>query len=49
MNKMIKIMILFFQILAEWLGMSGVISISVLGLLLDTVSFSPGMDMFLFR
>ncbi|XP_060118389.1 sodium/hydrogen exchanger 10-like [Heteronotia binoei] len=39
--------IIFF--LAEWAGMSGVISISILGLLLDTVSFSPGTDEFLYR
>ncbi|XP_039393785.1 sodium/hydrogen exchanger 10-like isoform X5 [Mauremys reevesii] len=34
---------------AEWLGMSGVISLTVLGLLLDSVSFSPGVDEFIFR
>ncbi|XP_039393787.1 sodium/hydrogen exchanger 10-like isoform X7 [Mauremys reevesii] len=35
--------------IAEWLGMSGVISLTVLGLLLDSVSFSPGVDEFIFR
>ncbi|XP_060135516.1 sodium/hydrogen exchanger 10-like, partial [Zootoca vivipara] len=39
--------IIFF--IAEWLGMSGVIAICILGLLLDTVSFSPGLDIFLFK
>ncbi|XP_061465920.1 sodium/hydrogen exchanger 10-like isoform X3 [Rhineura floridana] len=34
---------------AEWLGMSGVIALCILGLLLDSVSFSPGMDMFLYK
>ncbi|XP_067396515.1 solute carrier family 9 member C1-like [Emydura macquarii macquarii] len=35
--------------LAEWIGMSGVISLTVLGILLDSVSFSPGVDEFIFR
>ncbi|XP_039394470.1 sodium/hydrogen exchanger 10-like isoform X3 [Mauremys reevesii] len=35
--------------IAEWLGMSGVISLTVLGILLDSVSFSPGVDEFIFR
>ncbi|XP_039187179.1 sodium/hydrogen exchanger 10-like [Crotalus tigris] len=39
--------IIFF--IAEWLGMSGIISLSILGLLLDSVSFSPGMDIFLYK
>ncbi|XP_053251595.1 sodium/hydrogen exchanger 10-like isoform X2 [Podarcis raffonei] len=39
--------IIFF--FAEWLGMSGVIAICILGLLLDTVSFSPGLDIFLYK
>ncbi|XP_077177412.1 solute carrier family 9 member C1-like isoform X2 [Paroedura picta] len=39
--------IIFF--VAEWCGMSGVISISILGLLIDSVSFSPGTDVFLFK
>ncbi|XP_013909895.1 PREDICTED: sodium/hydrogen exchanger 10-like [Thamnophis sirtalis] len=39
--------IIFF--IAEWLGMSGVIALSILGLLLDSVSFSPGMDVFLYK
>uniref|UniRef100_A0A6J0SXR7 Sodium/hydrogen exchanger 11-like n=1 Tax=Pogona vitticeps TaxID=103695 RepID=A0A6J0SXR7_9SAUR len=33
--------------LAEWLGMSGIIAVCVLGLLMDSVSFSPGMDVVL--
>ncbi|XP_062974469.1 sodium/hydrogen exchanger 10-like [Elgaria multicarinata webbii] len=39
--------IVFF--LAEWLGMSGVIALCILGLVLDSVSFSPGMDVFLYK
>ncbi|XP_066475688.1 solute carrier family 9 member C1-like [Tiliqua scincoides] len=39
--------IIFF--FAEWFGMSGVISLCILGLLLDSVSFSPGVDLFLYR
>ncbi|XP_033012074.1 sodium/hydrogen exchanger 10-like [Lacerta agilis] len=39
--------VIFF--IAEWLGMSGVIAICILGLLLDTVSFSPGLDIFLYK
>ncbi|XP_062823614.1 sodium/hydrogen exchanger 10 isoform X4 [Anolis carolinensis] len=39
--------VIFF--LAEWFGMSGVISLCMLGLLLDSVSFSPGMDAFLYK
>ncbi|XP_063145340.1 sodium/hydrogen exchanger 10-like [Candoia aspera] len=39
--------IIFF--VAEWLGMSGVIALSILGLLLDSVTFSPGMDAFLYK
>ncbi|XP_034272641.1 sodium/hydrogen exchanger 10-like isoform X2 [Pantherophis guttatus] len=39
--------IIFF--IAEWLGMSGVIALAILGLLLDSVSFSPGMDIFLYK
>ncbi|KAG8125633.1 hypothetical protein E2320_020787, partial [Naja naja] len=39
--------IIFF--IAEWFGMSGVIALSILGLLLDSVSFSPGMDIFLYK
>ncbi|XP_060625839.2 solute carrier family 9 member C1-like [Anolis sagrei] len=39
--------IIFF--LAEWFGMSGVIALCMLGLLLDSVSFSPGMDVFLYK
>ncbi|KAM6459131.1 solute carrier family 9 member C1-like [Liasis olivaceus] len=39
--------IIFF--VAEWLGMSGVIALSILGLLLDSVTFSPGMDVFLYK
>ncbi|XP_025044710.1 solute carrier family 9 member C1 [Pelodiscus sinensis] len=35
--------------IAEWIGMSGVISLTVLGILLDSVSFSPGVDEFIFR
>ncbi|KAJ6664976.1 hypothetical protein lerEdw1_005207 [Lerista edwardsae] len=38
---------LFF--IAEWFGMSGVISLCIMGLLLDSVSFSPGVDLFLYR
>ncbi|MGH0144912.1 UNVERIFIED_CONTAM: hypothetical protein FKN15_019345 [Acipenser sinensis] len=34
---------------AEWLGMSGVISVTMLGLLLDTVNFSPEIEIFLLR
>ncbi|XP_060543750.1 sodium/hydrogen exchanger 10-like isoform X3 [Pantherophis guttatus] len=37
------------QEVAEWLGMSGVIALAILGLLLDSVSFSPGMDIFLYK
>ncbi|KAH0621027.1 hypothetical protein JD844_022028 [Phrynosoma platyrhinos] len=39
--------IIFF--LAEWFGMSGVIALCMLGLLLDSVSFSPGMALFLYK
>ncbi|MGH0136878.1 UNVERIFIED_CONTAM: hypothetical protein FKN15_009590 [Acipenser sinensis] len=35
--------------IAEWLGMSGVISVTMLGLLLDTVNFSPEIEVFLLR
>ncbi|XP_048340517.1 sodium/hydrogen exchanger 10-like [Sphaerodactylus townsendi] len=37
--------VIFF--VAEWTGMSGVVSITILGLLLDSLSFSPGTDIFL--
>ncbi|XP_070591850.1 solute carrier family 9 member C1-like [Erythrolamprus reginae] len=39
--------VIFF--IGEWLGMSGVIAITIVGLLLDSVSFSPGMDIFLYK
>ncbi|KYO41575.1 sodium/hydrogen exchanger 11 [Alligator mississippiensis] len=39
--------IIFFM--AEWLGMSGILSLAILGILLDSVSFSPGVDEFIFR
>ncbi|XP_019375384.1 PREDICTED: sodium/hydrogen exchanger 10-like [Gavialis gangeticus] len=39
--------IIFFT--AEWLGMSGILSLTILGILLDSVSFSPGVDEFIFR
>uniref|UniRef100_A0A8C4WNL3 Uncharacterized protein n=1 Tax=Gopherus evgoodei TaxID=1825980 RepID=A0A8C4WNL3_9SAUR len=35
--------------IAEWIGMSGVISLTVLGILLNSVSFSPGVDTFIIR
>lgn len=35
--------------LAEWLGMSGVIAVLIMGLLLDTVNFSPEIEVFLLR
>ncbi|XP_029438117.1 sodium/hydrogen exchanger 10-like [Rhinatrema bivittatum] len=31
----------------EWAGMSGTIAVTVLGLLLDNISYSPGIDIFL--
>ncbi|XP_036790003.1 sodium/hydrogen exchanger 8-like [Oncorhynchus mykiss] len=34
---------------AEWLGMSGVIAVLIMGLLLDTVNFSPEIEVFLLR
>ncbi|XP_058858761.1 sodium/hydrogen exchanger 10-like [Acipenser ruthenus] len=37
------------EIFSEWLGMSGVISVTMLGLLLDTVNFSPEIEVFLLR
>nr|XP_056707951.1 sodium/hydrogen exchanger 10-like [Euleptes europaea] len=39
--------VIFF--LAEWAGMSGVISVTILGLLLDSLSFSPGTEIFLYQ
>ncbi|XP_019402816.1 PREDICTED: sodium/hydrogen exchanger 10-like [Crocodylus porosus] len=39
--------IIFF--IAEWLGMSGILSLAILGILLNSVSFSPGVDEFIFR
>ncbi|XP_053160291.1 sodium/hydrogen exchanger 10-like [Hemicordylus capensis] len=39
--------IIFF--IAECFRMSGVIALCILGLLLDPVSFSPGVDLFLYR
>ncbi|XP_053137398.1 sodium/hydrogen exchanger 10-like isoform X2 [Hemicordylus capensis] len=35
--------------IAEQLGMSGIIAVCILGLLLDSVSFSPGVDLFLYK
>ena len=43
----ILILCSFYLSLAEWLGMSGIIAVCVLGLLMDSVSFSPGMDVVL--
>ncbi|XP_053882100.1 sodium/hydrogen exchanger 10-like [Malaclemys terrapin pileata] len=40
------IYLIFF--IAEWIGMSGVISLTVLGILLDSLSSSPGVDEFIF-
>uniref|UniRef100_W5M3J2 Solute carrier family 9 member C1 n=1 Tax=Lepisosteus oculatus TaxID=7918 RepID=W5M3J2_LEPOC len=34
---------------AEWLGMSGVIAVLIMGLLLETVNFSPEIEVFLLR
>ncbi|XP_076121342.1 sperm-specific sodium:proton exchanger-like [Alosa pseudoharengus] len=34
---------------AQWLGMSGVITVLMVGLLLDTVNFSPEVEVFLIR
>ncbi|XP_051885654.1 sodium/hydrogen exchanger 10-like [Pristis pectinata] len=33
----------------EWVGMSGVISVTFMGLFMDTVSFSPDIELFLLR
>eukprot|EP00062_Callorhinchus_milii_P003526 gi/632941740/ref/XP_007886027.1/ PREDICTED: sodium/hydrogen exchanger 10-like [Callorhinchus milii] len=33
----------------EWIGMSGVISVTFMGLFMDTVSFSPEIEVFLLR
>uniref|UniRef100_UPI00398F830F sperm-specific sodium:proton exchanger-like isoform X2 n=1 Tax=Pristiophorus japonicus TaxID=55135 RepID=UPI00398F830F len=35
--------------IGEWLGMSGVISVTFMGLFMDTVSFSPEIEVFLVR
>ncbi|KAI4889848.1 hypothetical protein NFI96_010474 [Prochilodus magdalenae] len=35
--------------LAQWLGMSGVIAVLIMGLLLETVNFSPEIEVFLLR
>ncbi|XP_062306835.1 sodium/hydrogen exchanger 10-like isoform X2 [Osmerus eperlanus] len=35
--------------ISEWLGMAGVISVLTMGLLLDTVNFSPEIEVFLLR
>ncbi|MGH0122608.1 UNVERIFIED_CONTAM: hypothetical protein FKN15_029037 [Acipenser sinensis] len=40
---------LVLKIFLRWLGMSGVISVTMLGLLLDTVNFSPEIEVFLLR
>ncbi|XP_055505585.1 sodium/hydrogen exchanger 10-like isoform X2 [Leucoraja erinacea] len=34
---------------SEWVGMSGVISVTFMGLFMDTVSFSPEIEVFLMR
>uniref|UniRef100_A0A6I8PEI7 Solute carrier family 9 member C2 (putative) n=1 Tax=Ornithorhynchus anatinus TaxID=9258 RepID=A0A6I8PEI7_ORNAN len=39
----------FIFYVAEWLGMSGVVSIMTLGLLLDSISFRPGIDVIVIR
>ncbi|XP_036423821.1 sodium/hydrogen exchanger 10-like [Colossoma macropomum] len=38
-----------FYLAAQWLGMSGVIAVLIMGLLLDTVTFSPEIEVFLLR
>ncbi|XP_038622196.1 sodium/hydrogen exchanger 10 [Tachyglossus aculeatus] len=35
--------------LAEWSGMSGILSLAVLGLFLNSTSFRPGAELFLFK